>query len=1058
MKRSLSITGLAAVALLSLGGRSEHPHIAGTPPPFLDAPTPWADSVLSTLSLDERIAQLMMVAAYSNKDAKHVQEIEQLVRTRDIGGLIFFQGGPGRQAALTNRYQAIARTPLLIGMDLEWGLAMRLDSTMRFPKQMTLGALADDANIERMGEEIAREMKRLGVQVSFSPVADVNNNPANPVINDRSFGEDRELVARKAIAYMKGLQKGGVIATAKHFPGHGDTDTDSHLALPVIAQTRARLDSIELYPFQRMVDEGLSAMMVGHLQVPALDTTPNTPTTLSKPVVSDLLEREIGFRGLVFTDALNMKGVTKNEKPGEIELRALLAGNDMLLFPVDPVKAIDRIRQAVDSGLVPREMIDHKCLKVLRAKEWAGLGRPRTVDPRNIAEDLNTMAAKVLRRQLYADALTVVRNDGTLPIHGLDSLRIASLVIGDSLHNGFQRALGRYAPVTEFRCDKVMKPDSATALLRRLKAYDLVIASVHNTSSKVEKEFGVPQITLDLLRRLGDQQKLVFTLFTNPYRLTRAFGAQRWNGLVVAYEENDDTQDLAAQLLFGAIPAKGHLPVTASSYFAAGDGLAQRSVGRLRYVLPEEDGITTASLKGIDAIVQEGIAAKAYPGCQVLVAQNGEVVWNKAYGKPSYEAKRAVRTDDIYDLASVTKVASTTLALMKLVDERRVDVDRTLGDYLPETKPYPAYAAMKLSDILTHQAGLKPFVPFYKRLSAEGRLKPGIASDTADATHTLRVADRIYIPASYRDTLVTWILRTPLDTPGQYLYSDMGMYLLQRVIERVSGQPLDQFVQRTYYAPLGLGTLGYRPLTRFPKDRIMPTENEKEFRRQQIQGDVHDPGAALMGGVAGHAGLFGDANDLAVVLQLLLNGGTYGGQRYLSDSTVALFTKCRFCAPDGRSTGNRRGLGWDKPQPRGQKGPACDCVSYASFGHTGFTGTMIWADPEDRSLYVFLSNRVYPDAENKKLSELDIRTRIQSVVHGAIAGKAERSIQAAPRPFRFADGGHDKYGVFRFRLRHSVHLVERARIVTVSLPNRDACAPTPTRSGEGVRTVTLAEP
>ncbi|MBS1583546.1 MAG: serine hydrolase [Bacteroidetes bacterium] len=987
MRRTLLAAPVAALGLLSLGGSPPHER-AAMRPAFLEAATPWADSVFSTLSLDERIAQLMMVAAWSNKDAKHTNEIAKLVKERNIGGLIFFQGGPVRQANLTNRYQALARTPLLIGMDLEWGLGMRLDSTMRFPRQMTLGALTDDSGIERMGEEIARQMKRLGVQVSFSPVADVNNNPANPVINDRSFGEDRELVTRKAIAYMKGLQNGGVIATAKHFPGHGDTDVDSHKNLPVIAQTRARLDSLELYPFQRMVEEGLSAIMVGHLEVPALDTTKGLPSTLSRPIVSDLLEREFGFKGLVFTDALNMKGVANADKPGEIELRALLAGNDVLLFPLDPVKAIDRIRQAVDSGLVPREMIDHKCLKLLRAKEWAGLARVAPVVTKGLTDDLNTPAAKALRRQLFGDALTLLRNDGTFPVKRLDSLKIASLVIGDSMHNAFQRALGRYATVREFRCDKVLNRDSANALLAQLKGFDLVIASVHGTSFRVEKEFGVPQLTLDFLRRLDDQSPMAFVLFANPYRLTMAYGAQRWNGLVVAYEENEDTQDLAAQLLFGAIPAKGKLPVTASSFFAKGDGLEMADAHRLRYGLPEEDGIRTADLARIDAIVNEGLQAGAYPGCQVLVAHDGDVVWNKAYGSPTYAKQRPVRLDDIYDLASVTKVASTTLALMKLVDERKIDVDRTLGDYLPDlAKRSSVHASMTISEILTHQAGLKPFVPFYKRLLADGRVRPGLATDTPDAGHTLRVADRIYLPASYRDSLYAWVVATPLGTRGEYVYSDMGMYLLQRVIERVAGLPVDRYMAATYYRPLGLSTIGFNPLERFPKDRIMPTENEAEFRRQQLQGDVHDPGAALMGGVAGHAGLFGDANDLAVVLQLLLNGGTYGGVRYLSDSTVAMFTKCRFCKNDG--SGNRRALGWDKPQPQGQKGPTCDCVSYASFGHTGFTGTMVWADPQDRTLYVFLSNRVYPDASNKKLADLSIRTRIQEVVHGAVAARGK---------------------------------------------------------------------
>lgn len=985
MRRTFLAAALAGAGLLSLGGGAPRARHA-VRPAFLETATPWADSVLSTLSLDERIAQLMMVAAWSNKDTKHTQEIERLVKERNIGGLIFLQGGPVRQATLTNRYQSLARTPLLIGMDLEWGLAMRLDSTMRFPKQMTLGALTDDSGIERMGEEIARQMKRLGVQVSFSPVADVNNNPANPVINDRSFGEDREMVARKAIAYMKGLQNGGVIATAKHFPGHGDTDVDSHKGLPVIAQTRARLDSLELYPFQRMVDEGLSAIMVGHLEVPALDTTKGLPSTLSRPIVSDLLEREFGFQGLVFTDALNMKGVLNAERPGEIELRALLAGNDVLLFPTDPVKAIDRIRQAVDSGLVPREMIDHKCLKLLRAKEWAGLAHRAPIATKGLVADLNTPAAAALRRSLYGDALTLLRNDRTLPIRRLDSLKIASLVIGDTLHNAFQRALARYAPITELRCDKVLNRDSANALLARLKAFDLVIASVHGTSFRVEKEFGVPQLTLDLLRRLDDQQPLAFVLFANPYRLTTAYGAQRWNGLVVAYEENDDTQDLAAQLLFGAIPAKGRCPVTASSFFARGDGLELASAQRLRYALPEQDGLHTADLARIDAIVNDGLQAGAYPGCEVLVAHDGAVVWNKAYGSPTYAKQRPVRLDDIYDLASVTKVAGTTLALMKLVDEKRIDVDRTLAEYLPDiAQRSPAHASMTISEILTHQAGLKPFVPFYKRLLADGRLRTGLASEAPDAAHTLRVADRIYLPASYRDSLYAWVLATPLGTRGEYVYSDMGMYLLQRVIEQVTGLPIDRYMAATYYRPLGLSTIGFKPLDRFPKDRIMPTENEAEFRRQQLQGDVHDPGAALMGGVAGHAGLFSDANDLAVLLQLLLNGGTYGGVRYLSDSTVAAFTKCRFCKGDG--SGNRRGLGWDKPQPRGQKGPTCDCVSYASFGHTGFTGTMVWADPQDRTLYVFLSNRVYPDASNKKLADLNIRTRIQEVVHDAVAAR-----------------------------------------------------------------------
>lgn len=986
MQRSLLPLGLLAAGILAISGTPSTSRPYGMPPPFLAAPTPWADSVFSTLSLDERIAQLMMVAAYSNKDAKHEAEIEQLVRTRNIGGLIFFQGGPVRQARLTNRYQAAARTPLLLGMDLEWGLAMRLDSTLRFPRQMTLGALQDDGQVEAMGGEIARQMKRLGIHVSFSPVVDVNNNPANPVINDRSFGEDRENVARKGIAYMRGLQNGGVIATAKHFPGHGDVDSDSHHTLPLIAHSRTRLDSLELYPFQRLVEEGLAAVMVAHLEVPALDSTKGRPSTLSRPIVSDLLEREIGFRGLVFTDALNMKGVANADKPGAIEVRALLAGNDVLLFPQDPVRAIERIRQAVDSNLIDRAMIDHKCLKVLRAKEWAGLAHAAPVGTEGLYDELNTMQGRLLRRQLYAGAITVLNDHKEiLPIRELAGTRIASLVIGDTLNNGFQCGLRRYADVKTFRCDKALRRDSLAALLRKLEDFDRVIVSVHNTTWRVNKDFGIPETAMDIVREVASRKPTIFALFANPYRLTRAYGAQYLASVIAAYEETEETQNLVAQVIFGGIGANGRLPVTASSFFAAGDGRDLRPIGRFGYTLPEAIGIRSNDLRRIDDIVTSGIKAQAYPGCEVLVAVDGQVVFNKAYGHSTYDKLRRVRTDDLYDLASITKVASTTLALMKLVDGGQVDLARPLGHYLPEIEDeHTAYARMDLRDILTHQAGLKPFVPFHTRLMKDGRFKPGVVSDTASATHGIRVAQGLYLKNEYRDSLLTWVLGTPLDAKGQYVYSDMGYYLLQEVIERITGKPLDVFVRETYYAPMGASTLGYKPLERFPKERIAPTEFDAVFRQRQVWGDVHDPGAAMKGGVAGHAGLFGDANDLAMLMQMLVNGGTYGGRRYLSESTVKEFTKCQFCAPN--SAGNRRGLGWDKPV-RGKGGPTCECVSYASFGHTGFTGTMAWADPDQEVVYVFLSNRVHPNANSNKLLELGIRTQVQQVVHDAVAAR-----------------------------------------------------------------------
>ncbi len=986
MHKHLHRVLLASVGLLALGGVRPPEHRS---PAFLDEGVEWADSVLATLGPRERIAQLMMVAAYSNKDARHVAEVDALVRDHGVGGLIFFQGGPVRQARLTDRWQAAARVPLLVGMDLEWGLAMRLDSTMRFPKQMTLGAMRDDGAITAMGREIARQMKRLGVQVSFSPVADVNNNPANPVINDRSFGEDRELVARKAVAYMRGLQDAGVIATAKHFPGHGDTDTDSHHALPLIAHSRGRLDSLELYPFQRLMDEGLSAIMVAHLEVPALDSTPGLPSTLSRPVVNQLLERELGFQGLVFTDALNMKGVANADKPGEIELRALLAGNDVLLFPQDPVKAIDRIQQAVDSGLVPRELIDHKCRKVLRAKHWAGLDQRPAVRTEGLVDDLNSAEARVLRRDLYGQAITALRSrNGLLPIADPGNLRIAALAFGDSAGNGFHRLLARHARITSIGVPKDLHRDSLAPLLRQLEGHDLVIASVHRTSFRVDKDFGAPDRVFEVLQQVQRHHRTVLTWFGNPYRLTRAYGSNDLDGLLVGYEDDPEVHDLCAQALFGARPVSGVLPVTASAQFEAGDGLRWEALpGRTAYLLPEEQGLRSADLARIDAIVQEGIDAKAYPGAQVLVAVDGKVVWDKAYGRPTYDARRSVRTDDLYDLASITKVAATTLAVMRLVDERRIDLDRDLGTYLPELNgAHEAYARLGLRDVLTHQAGLRDWVPFHLRLLHNKEPRAGVVAEKPDSTHSLRVAERTYISAAYRDSLALWLLNTPLSGSRDYKYSDLGLLLMQRVVERTASAPLDRYVDSVFYRPMALDRLGYQPLLRVPRRRIAPTEYDPELRRQQVWGDVHDPTAALLGGVAGHAGLFGNAEDLFAVFQMLLDKGVYNGRRYLSEAVVAEFTKCQFCEPDPRSGENRRGLGFDKPV-RGEGGPTCSCVSYASFGHTGFTGTMAWADPEQRVVYVFLSNRVYPTAANKALSTMNIRTRIQEVVHDAVAAR-----------------------------------------------------------------------
>jgi len=416
----------------------------------------WVDSVFDSMSEEERLGQLFMVAAYSNRDEKHSEELEKLIREYNIGGLIFFQGGPVRQAILTNRYQAKAKVPLLIAIDGEWGLKMRLDSTMAFPKQMTLGAVQDDAYIYAMGKEVARQCKRLGIHVNFAPVIDVNSNPANPVIGVRSFGEDKFKVAEKGIAYMKGMQDNGVIACAKHFPGHGDTETDSHLTLPVITHTKERLNDVELYPFRELIKDSVFSIMVAHMHVPAYDSTTNMATTLSKSVVTDLLKNELQFKGLIFTDALNMKGVSSFFKPGEVDVLALLAGNDVLLYAEDVPTAIRKIHKAIKENKITWAEVDERVKKILTAKFWAGLDSLKPIELHNLYEDLNSSEAKALRQDIYEKALTIVRNDDNLiPIRILDTTTFASITIGvPSQGSNFQHTLDLYAPFTHFTLHK----------------------------------------------------------------------------------------------------------------------------------------------------------------------------------------------------------------------------------------------------------------------------------------------------------------------------------------------------------------------------------------------------------------------------------------------------------------------------------------------------------------------------------------------------------------------------------------------------------------------------
>ncbi|MBI5217937.1 MAG: serine hydrolase [Bacteroidia bacterium] len=951
----------------------------------------WVDSVFNSLSDDERIAQMFMAAAYSNKDKTHEEQVAALIRDYKIGGMIMMQGGIIKHAKLVNYYQAISKVPLLISMDAEWGVSMRLDSAPGFPKQMALGAIQDDHLIYQAGEEIAHQCRRLGIHVNFAPVVDVNSNAANPVINFRAFGENKKNVARKGIQYMNALQKNGIIAVAKHFPGHGDTDSDSHFSLPVIKHNKTRIDSLELFPFRQLIANGVSGIMVAHLFIPALDSTPDQATTLSRKVVTGLLKDTMKFKGLVFTDALNMKGVSNFYKPEEIVLKAALAGNDILLFPDNIPQAINLIKSAIQKNEISQEEINSRCKKILRAKYWAGLNKRQSIKTDNLFEDINNTNALLLKRKLIENSLTLIKNDkGLVPFYRLDTLIFASVAIGEDKQpfgfaqgrqasNTFQETLRLYADIKNYTIPSDANAADFNKVADELKNYNTIFISIHNTNNSPAKNFGVSPEIIEFINKLSETKNVALDVFGNPYMLGKSFNLDKIKSILISYDDSEITQNLSAQLLFGGIPALGKLPVSITDKYRAGTGIILNLRIRFKYSVPEEVRANPKILSRADSVIVHAIREGAFPGCEVFGAKDGIVFYHKAFGHHTYDTARPVNISDIYDLASITKVASTTAALMKLYDEDKFDPDKKVSEYIPSLDSTDKNKIMA-KEVLTHYARLTPFLVFWNKTVHKGhKWKEEIYSNSCSEKYPVKVADSLYIIKEYRDSMYHYIAKSKLNKKKKYKYSDVGMYWMHEIIEKQSGEKLNDFVSDNFYKPLGAFTMGYNPLDRFGKDRIAPTENDTAFRKQLIQGYVHDPGAAMLGGVAGHAGLFSNANDLAKLFQMFLNKGIYGGREYLKKETLEYFNTTPYL-----KKGNRRALGFDKPEPnRKKENPVYKCVSLKAFGHQGFTGTVVWADPDNNLLFVFLSNRVYPDAENKKIGKLAVRAKVQAIFYDA---------------------------------------------------------------------------
>jgi beta-N-acetylhexosaminidase len=956
-------------------------------PPFLIlSEDHWVKEKMDSMTLDEKIAQLMMITVYPRQTDADKERTIRLIRNYKPGGILVMQGSPVKTATWINQFQENSTIPLLVAIDGEWGLSMRIDSTVQYPYAQALGAVQDSIFLLQMGRDLAQQMKLAGIHMNFAPVADVSTNPQNPVINFRSFGEDKVNVSQKAWHIASGMQNEWVIPVAKHFPGHGDTETDSHKELPLIKHSKERIDAVESFPFRYLSQKGINGIMTAHLNVPALDHS-DTPSSLSKKIVTGYLRNEIGYKGFVITDAMNMQGVQTQK--GNAIVEALKAGNDMLEFVPDLTKAVAAVKQAVAAGEITVEEIDEKCTRVLALKRWAGLHVYQPANTASLTARMNSPYFEITVRKLIKGSLTVLSNRNALPVQEFSNLKIASVMIGTEDISAFQKMLGRYAPVDHFSLKKNASEREVAALRTKLSNYNLVIAGIQGINLYPSGMYGTTMIQRSALADFIRDTRVISVFFGNAYALKHFENIHQSAGLILAYQNNRLTQELAAQLVFGAFDASGKLPVTVDNRFKLMDGMDVKGNQTFSYTIPEETGILSDLLtQKIDSLAELGLRNKAYPGAQVLIARHGNVVFHKCYGYHTYFQEQEVTPDDIYDWASVTKVTGPLPAIIKLTDEKKINLDAPLSTYWPAFKGNEK-GNIHFRDYLTHQARLPAFIPFWRMgLEKDGSLRRDVFSFQPTEEFSVRVSSQLYINNNYRQVIYDAIRDAKPLPAKKYVYSDLGFHLYPEMISALTGIPYEKYIADNFFTPLGASTVTYNPYLHFPLDRIIPTETDDFFRKEKLHGFVHDEGAAMLGGVSGNAGLFGTASDLAKIIQMYLQKGYFAGRRYFSEETMNEFTKIQF-----PQNNNRRALGFDKPYINNHKNSLKDAypavsASKNSFGHTGYTGIMVWADPDSGILFIFMSNRVHPTRNNSALFDLNIRPAMHQAIYDSMVKPA----------------------------------------------------------------------
>ncbi|MBK9735404.1 MAG: serine hydrolase [Saprospiraceae bacterium] len=947
---------------------------------YLEREDQWVSSVMSNMSIDHKIGQIFMIRTYSRGNVGEENAISDLILKYNIGGICFFQGSPLEQVSLINKYQQKSRIPLFMGIDGEWGLGMRFPKeTISFPHQLMLGAVQNNALIYDMGREIAKQCKKAGININFAPSLDINNNPDNPVIYDRSFGESPLNVTEKGYMFMKAMEDEGIMACIKHFPGHGDTNVDSHDDLPQLSHSRERLEQTEFYPFRRLASQGVSGLMVGHLRVPTLDDRINRPTTLSEKVVKNIIRDDMGYNGLIFTDAMDMKSITKYYPNGIAEAEAFLAGNDVILLPENLSKAIDAIKDYMNAGKISEQRLNESVERILRAKYKLGLNTIPNHNAEGMIKYLNRNHALAIKQKLIEASITLVSdNSDIIPFRNTEGLNFGTLSINVNHKTPFQDRVDDYVNARHYQLMPQQMKIKYNDLLQSLTQFDRILISIHTSGKLNDFTRDLPDDVIKFLNEINHKDNVVIVLFGSPYLLKKI---PDMDNVLLCYDNDLMTQDISAQALFGVSTLNGKLPVTINGKWPNGHGLVRESLGRLGYSLPERVNLSSDSLMLIDSVMNQMIQLNAAPGGQVLIAKDGKIVFEKAYGKLSPDGYY-VSKNTIYDIASITKILATTISTMKLVDDRKINITDPINKYIAGIDTTDK-ALLKIEDIMAHHSRLMAYIPFFEKTTLPKKsfgYNPQYYSGMLQENYTIPVARGMFMRTDYRDTIWHAIWTSKLRDNDGYKYSDLGLDIIQKVIENQAGKKLDEYAMTNFYKPLGLKYTTFRPLEKHPAFNIAPSEVDNYFRLQTLQGNVHDMAAAMMGGVSGHAGLFSNAHDMAVIMQMLLNKGSYGGTRYIKAETVKLFTT-RF----RKST--RRGIGFDMKELDLSKIKNMSSLAPSStFGHTGFTGTAVFADPENNIIFVFCANRTYSSANSSLFNNREYRPRIQSIIYKAMKG------------------------------------------------------------------------